>query len=241
VAVSKKRKTTKAKSSAPAQKAKATVGTVFKKAVLTFAPTEKLSVALLFMKEHDFSQVVVRDRRSFALISVDGITRWLQDQVNGKGVSLEIPLSDVRPYEPSGNVVVLSPNHALHDVEAALVPRHGQARPDVFAVIITEDGTSTGTPIGIATPWDFAFRHSPDYSQVTVRNREFHLTERQAKIVRALHQAWENGSPELGQAYILDNEFDTHSGQLRYYFKNSDAWKNLVVQGKRRGIFRLNI
>ena len=65
----------KAKSSVKVQETAETVGSVFQKVVLSFSPEEKLSDALRFMREHDFSQVVVKDGRSVALLTVTPPTK----------------------------------------------------------------------------------------------------------------------------------------------------------------------
>ena len=112
--------------------------------------------------------------------------------------------------------------------------------PGLFAVIITDNGLATGSPIGIATPWDFMLRHSKDFRSVVVRDREFTLTKRQAKVVKVLYEAYQNGTTELSEEQIT-RDIDEPGSRLRDSFRGSDAWGNLVIPGKHRGGRRLNL
>ena len=61
-------------------------------------------------------------------------------------------------------------------------------------------------------------------------------------LVHFLFESHQNGTAELSQEYILDrigSEGDTLT--LRDVFRNSPAWRTLVVQGSRRGMYRLNL
>lgn len=90
---------------------------------------------------------------------------------------------------------------------------------------------------------DKPFTHSPDYRFVTLHNDNFNLTSNQATVIKCLHEAFKKGTPEVGQAYILENVLDTTSTRLRDTFKsNPNAWKALITttQGK-RGTYRLNL
>jgi hypothetical protein len=49
-----------------------------------------------------------------------------------------------------------------------------------------------------------------------------------------------NGTPDLGQAYLLERLGST-ADELRQTFRGSDAWNKLVVPGATRGSFRLGI
>jgi hypothetical protein len=48
------------------------------------------------------------------------------------------------------------------------------------------------------------FRYSPDYRSVTCGDEAFTLTPRQAQVVQLLYEAQVAGTPELGQACILE-------------------------------------
>jgi hypothetical protein len=84
------------------------------------------------------------------------------------------------------------------------------------------------------------FRHSPDYRSVILCGKQFSLTPQQAQVVEILHEAYENGTPEVGQAYLLE-QVATPSSRLRDTFKGSSAWGELIIPGTTQGSFRLNL
>jgi predicted transcriptional regulator len=120
----------------------------FLQTIWCFSPGESLATALRYMRDEDFSQVVAQREGKLCLLSAEGITRWLADQ--NEPVDLDgVTVGDVLPYDPPDGFRVLG---AAETVESA---RHiFQRGPRVFAVIITEHGTATETPLGIVTPWD---------------------------------------------------------------------------------------
>ncbi len=84
------------------------------------------------------------------------------------------------------------------------------------------------------------FRHSSDFRSVSLRGEQFSLTPRQAQAIQILWEAHNNGSSEVGQHYILE-KLDSPSSRLRDTFRNSPAWRKLVVPGNTKGTFRLNM
>jgi 7-cyano-7-deazaguanine synthase in queuosine biosynthesis len=85
-----------------------------------------------------------------------------------------------------------------------------------------------------------AFKHSEDYRSVTLRGRTYSLNGTQAAAVRMLHEAYLNGTPELGQHTILER-LGVLSTRLRSVFHRLDGWEELIVAGKTKGSFRLNL
>ncbi len=84
------------------------------------------------------------------------------------------------------------------------------------------------------------FTHSPDFRTVTLNGETYHLTSRGAQATQILHDAREQGTPELGTHYILE-QLGTKNSRLRDTFKRSHAWGKLIVAGERRGTVRLNL
>jgi len=84
------------------------------------------------------------------------------------------------------------------------------------------------------------FHHSGDFRSIRLDGTEYFLTSKQARVIEMLHEAHEQGTPEVGQHSILET---LESGKrLRDVFKsNLDAWTNLIRKGTRKGTFRLNI
>jgi hypothetical protein len=88
------------------------------------------------------------------------------------------------------------------------------------------------------------FHHSEDFRSVSVGDREFALTPRQAEVIQILYRAHRNRTPELGWAQIraqLSTKIDSYPERLTDIFKRSDAWKELIVSGRTRGSYRLNL
>ena len=84
------------------------------------------------------------------------------------------------------------------------------------------------------------FTHSEDFRSVCIMGQGFTLTPAQAKIIELLHEAWENGNPDLGHAFILV-KLESTSKRLRDLFQsNRGAWKALIIS-KKKGTARLNL
>lgn len=73
-----------------------------------------------------------------------------------------------------------------------------------------------------------ACAHSPDYRTVSWHGRHFVLTPKQAAVVKVLWDAWESGTPQVGQHYLLE-ACESPGGRLRDVFRDSPAWGTLVV------------
>jgi len=84
------------------------------------------------------------------------------------------------------------------------------------------------------------FDHSSDYRSVKLREETFSLTTNEARVIEILHREFENGTPEVSQAFILV-ELELNYGRLRDVFTNREAYKSLVGKGKTRGAVRLNL
>jgi hypothetical protein len=87
-----------------------------------------------------------------------------------------------------------------------------------------------------ATPTGFP-RHSADYRSVHWFGADYTFTPTQAAVIRQLWEAWEDGTPGLGQETLLEGAGST-GDRLRDVFRGSPAWGTLVVPlGK--GLFAL--
>ena len=83
------------------------------------------------------------------------------------------------------------------------------------------------------------FHHSADYREVWVGDQRFDLTTNQARVVELLHQQHLRGAGSLSQGYILES-LDIRSKNMSQVFRDSAAWRKLVVQAEGRGMYRLN-
>ena len=89
---------------------------------------------------------------------------------------------------------------------------------------------------------DEPFTASVDYRSIRWRGKSHSLTTRQAQVVQMLHEAHLAGIPELSGVQILERVGAPNS-RLRDSFKASDLWGTgkLIIQGSRRGLYRLNL
>jgi hypothetical protein len=134
---------------------------MFATQVRCFPPSDSLSGVLRFMRKHDFSQVIVRgnDRR-LNMLTVEGITKWLADNLDDKQNSASnAALDGVLPLEPPGGFMIMGPNKTIFDaVDAFSNAIHFKATR-LYAIAITKNGGDSDDPIGFVTPWDLL--HNP--------------------------------------------------------------------------------
>ena len=54
-----------------------------------------------------------------------------------------------------------------------------------------------------------------------------------------LWEAWEQDTPEVGGAYILET-IGTIAAKFTDLFKNHTAWNSMIIGGETKGSYRLN-
>jgi hypothetical protein len=92
----------------------------------------------------------------------------------------------------------------------------------------------------IVPPTLLSARHSLDFRSVHWFGANFTFSPTQAACMKVLWQAWENGTPELGQATILEHpEVEAESKRLVDVFKGHPAWGTILTKGTTNGTFRL--
>lgn len=88
---------------------------------------------------------------------------------------------------------------------------------------------------------DAPTRHSADFHSVHWYGEEYTFTHNQAAVVGELWRAWENGTPDLGEGYLIE-ESDSQGSRVRDIFKDRNglhpAWGAMIVS-PRKGQFRL--
>ena len=84
------------------------------------------------------------------------------------------------------------------------------------------------------------FTRSPDYRSVNLRGRQYFLRPLRVQVVQILHENYLQGTPDIGQHALLEM-IESKQDQLRDVFGRSDAWGELIVTGKTKGTFRLNV
>ena len=122
---------------------------------LPIAADRPLREALAVMRERDFSQIVVQRGEELALLSSEGILRWLEKCAQGGLVDIEDSLLDqVIEHEPEGSCAWLAASQPV----AEAVGRFAQARPTGAArlacILVTERGRPNERPLRLITPWD---------------------------------------------------------------------------------------
>lgn len=80
-------------------------------------------------------------------------------------------------------------------------------------------------------------RHSSDFRSVRWFGSDYVFTPAQARIVSQLWAAWQNGTPRMGAAALLEI-CDMISDRISELFKNSDAWGKMVCTDN-KGIYWL--
>ena len=83
-------------------------------------------------------------------------------------------------------------------------------------------------------------QHGPDFRNVVWDGVAYSLTATQAAVVRVLWEAHEQGTPEVGQSWLLA-EVESGAARLRDLFREGagrEAWGTLVVMA-RPGVYRL--
>lgn len=80
--------------------------------------------------------------------------------------------------------------------------------------------------------------HSPDFASAMWKGVKYRFTKIQRMVVRELWRAWENGTPELSQEYLLEVA-ESSSAKLSDVFSGHPAWGVMIVPGG-RGSFQLS-
>ena len=129
--------------------------------VRCFLPGDSLPEILGFMRKHDFSQVMVRrsDGR-LSMLTVEGITKWLADDVAANQSSAsKATLDPVLCLEPPGCFIIMGPDKTIFDAADAFTNSIHCKATRLYAIAITANGGDSDETIGFVTPWDLV--HNP--------------------------------------------------------------------------------
>jgi hypothetical protein len=112
-----------------------------------------LADSLLYMRENDFSQVIVLRDGQHKILSTDGIARWLEAKSNEDIISLsEARLSEVLTFELRDSFIYLKANDTADRAREVFANDVGKR---IFCILVTESGNAREKPINVVTPWDF--------------------------------------------------------------------------------------
>src|SRR4029077_3051897 len=79
--------------------------------------------------------------------------------------------------------------------------------------------------------------HSPDFRSVNWFGTKYSFTPMQAVCLKTLWVAWEKGTPDVGDGYVLENAA-SDSERLPLVFRNHSAWGTMIVDGATKGTHR---
>ena len=100
---------------------------------------------------------------------------------------------------------------------------------------------SLQSPLAASPENQSNFKHSPDYRSVTIPGKEpFILSPTQAAVIKILNEAWENGSPIVGQSYILEEIGVTSpSTDIQSIFKRNKRASLELITSPSKGCYQI--
>jgi predicted transcriptional regulator len=126
----------------------------FAKRVETVAPQDSLAHVLRQIAARDFSQFPIYSGATFkGLLTENGITRWLARHVTGTLSIVELEDVSVRQVVPEEEGRA-NWAFAARDEEVESVREMFAAKELLEAVLITQTGKRSESPLGIVTRWD---------------------------------------------------------------------------------------
>jgi predicted transcriptional regulator len=127
----------------------------FQTKVRIFTPDAILSEVLLYMKDHDFSQVTLHINNKISVVTTEGIALWMANQIEDDLISIsETSLSDVLPYELQNCFEIMDKDKTIDHARDAFEKSLDSKKARLYCIVITDNGTESGEPLGIVTPWD---------------------------------------------------------------------------------------
>jgi hypothetical protein len=126
----------------------------FQSNVHVFPAQGLLTEALDYMKNNEFSQVIVQTSNGLSLLSIEGVALWFAEQQRPQMNVARVTVSDALVHEHPDNALFLAHNATVDDARAAFSETLERAHPRLMAILITQNGKRTEQPLGIITPWD---------------------------------------------------------------------------------------
>ena len=133
--------------------------------------------------------------------------------------------------------------HALDDVRNGPSEPLLGVTPDVL-LAVTDTGRPewkkllTGLRMEAADAAGGSNAYSADFRSVKWYGTPYSFTPNQASVVRAMWQAWEQGTPDVSDGYLLEVA-DSNADRLDLVFRGCAAWGTMIVRGKTKGTRRL--
>jgi CBS domain-containing protein len=139
-----------------------------------FSPKDQLVMALRYMRDNDFSQIVIAEKGGLSILTVERVAKWLEQQADKDVISVsKAKISDALAFDLLDTFEVMGPKDTIYEAQQAFKNSIEKNRPRLFAVIITDNGKRTGKPIGIVTPWDLTPEEAPKEDYVFRKQEDF--------------------------------------------------------------------
>lgn len=124
----------------------------------------------------------------------------------------------------------------VEDVVTYLNSIQGEAATSPAPIIVEGFAPKPAEPA--ATRHDA--RHSPDFRSVSWFGESYSFTANQAACVKILWEAWENETPEVSGAHLLEAaDVQDSTQRIDLVFRGNPAWGAMIVPGKTKGVYRL--
>jgi predicted transcriptional regulator len=128
----------------------------FQKVIRCFNEGDRISTALEYMAQHDYSQIVVKDgSHLIRVLTAEGIARWLAQNAHAELVDIHnTTIKHVVLLEPPQAFELISRERTIYDASQVFSTALERRKERIFAIVITHSGKQKEEPLGIVTPWD---------------------------------------------------------------------------------------
>ncbi len=126
----------------------------FQRTVRVFSPEDSLLEALNYLKNNEFSQLLVQSRVGLSLLSIEGIALWLATVAQAEMNVAKVTVGEALAHEHPDNVLFMAHNALVDDAREAFSTTLDRPHPRLLAIVITNTGKRTEPPLGVITPWD---------------------------------------------------------------------------------------
>lgn len=128
---------------------------LFQRDISVYKESDPLTDAIKDLWNSGHSQVIVRIGNNLTLLSSAGIARWLGRQINGNCVDLSgASVADALAFEEEGGIAFIARNAPVDEARELFLSFPNHHRQRLRALVITEHGKSTESPLGLITASD---------------------------------------------------------------------------------------
>lgn len=132
---------------------------LFRREIVVYREDAPLCDAISDLYDSGHSQVIVRIGKMLTLLSSAGITRWLGSQIDGSAVDLDgATIGDALQFEEDGGIAFLARDASVDEARELFLSFPTRHRQRLRAIVITEHGLPSESPLGIITASDLVER-----------------------------------------------------------------------------------